>query len=122
MSTSMGIPLNGAGGGGLSGTGGRASRGGRNIERGVEQDGVEREGVEVVVWSMDWKASLASLAWSILRAAAYQASRSVSAGRLKGMVVIWLWMFNQRPRRNFTTRVRGSVYLASKTKVKKLSK
>jgi len=118
----MGIPLNGAGGGGLSRTGGRASRGGRNIERGVEQDGVEREGVEVVVWSMDWKASLASLAWSILQVAAYQASRSVSAGRLKGMVVIWLWMFNRRPRRNFTTRVRGSVYLASKTKVKKLSK
>jgi len=118
----MGIPLDGAGGGGLGGTGGGASGGGRNIERGAERGGVEREEVEVVVWSMDWKASLASLAWSILRAAVYQVSGSVSAGCLKGMVVIWLWMFNRRPRQNFTTRVRGSVYLVSETKVRKLSK
>jgi len=62
----MGIPLDGAGGGGLGRTGGRASRGGRSIERVVERGGAEREGVEVIVRSMDWKASLASLAWSIL--------------------------------------------------------
>ena len=93
----MGIPLDSAGGGGLGGTGGGASGGGWNIERGVERGGAERKGVKVVVWSMDWKASLASLTWSILQAAAYQASGSVSAGCLKGMVAIWLWMFNWRP-------------------------
>jgi len=106
----------------FGGTGGKASGGGWNIERGVERDGAEREGVKVVVQSMDWKASLASLAWSILRAAAYQAFGSVSTGRPKGMVAIWLWMFNWIPRQNFTTRVRGSVYPASETKVRKLSK
>jgi len=63
---SMGIPLDSAGGGGLGGTEGGASGGGRNTERGVEQGGAEREGVEVVIRSVDWKASLASLAWSIL--------------------------------------------------------
>jgi len=62
----MGIPPDSAGGGGLGGTGGRASRRGQNIERGVERDGTKCEGVKVVVQSMDWKASLASLAWSIL--------------------------------------------------------
>jgi len=62
----MGIPPDSAGGRGLGGTGGGASGGGRNIERGVERGGAEREGVEVVVRSIDWKASLASLAWSIL--------------------------------------------------------
>jgi len=118
----MGIPLDGAGGGGLGGTGGGASGRGRNIKRGAEQGRAEREEVKVVVRSMDWKASLASLVWSILQAVAYQASGSVSAGRPKGIVAIWLWIFNQRPRRNFTTRVRGSVYLASETKVRKLSK
>jgi len=118
----MGIPLDSAGGGGLGGTGGGASGGGRNIEKGAKRGRTEREEVKVVVWSMDWKALLASLVWPILQAAAYQASGSVSAGRPKGMVAIWLWMFNQRPRRNFTTRVRGSVYLASETKVRKLSK
>jgi len=119
---SMGIPLDGAGGEGLGRIGGGASRGGRNIERGAERGRAEREEVKIVVQSMNWKASLASLVWSILQAAAYQASGSMSAGCLKGMVAIWLWMFNQRPRRNFTTRVRGSVYLASETKVRKLSK
>jgi len=118
----MGIPPDSAGGGSLGGIGGGASRGGQNTERGVERGGAECEGVEVVVRSMNWKALLASLAWSILQAAAYQASGSVSAGRPKGMVAIWLWMFNQSPRQNFTTRVRGSVYLASETKVRKLSK
>ena len=54
--------------------------------------------------------------------AAYQASGSVSAGCLKGMVAIWLWMFDLRPQWNFTTRVRGSVYLVLETRVRKLSK
>jgi len=38
---------------------------------------------------MDWKASLASRAWSILRAALYHMSGSVSVGRPYGMVAIW---------------------------------
>ena len=54
--------------------------------------------------------------------AVYQASGLVLVGHPKGMVVIWPWMFDLRPQRNFTTRVRGSVYLASETKVRKLSK
>jgi len=43
-------------------------------------------------------------------------------GHPKDMVAIWLWMFNLRSQQNFTTRVQGFVYLASKTKVRKLSK
>jgi len=62
----MGIPPDSAGGGGLGRTGGRASGGGWNIKKGVKRGKAEREGVEVVVWSMDWKALLVSLAWSIL--------------------------------------------------------
>jgi len=57
----MGIPLDSTGGEGLDGTGGGASGKGRNIERGVERDRAECEGVEVIVRSMDWKALLASL-------------------------------------------------------------
>ena len=45
-------------------------------------------GVEVVEWSVDWKASFANHAWSILQAAVYQASGSVSVGCPKGIVVI----------------------------------
>jgi len=37
----------------------------------------------------DWKASLARCAWSILQAALYHMSGSVSAGRPYGMVAIW---------------------------------
>ena len=91
----MGIPLDGAGGGGggLGGTEGRATGGERSTEKGVGRVGVgrvgaERVGVTVVDRSVDWNALFASCAWSILRAAAYQASRSVSAGRLKGIVAI----------------------------------
>jgi len=86
----MGIPLDGAGGGGegLSGTEGGATGGERSTEKGVGRIGAERAGVTVVDRSVDWNASFASRAWSILRAAAYQASGSVSAGRPKGMVAI----------------------------------
>ena len=45
-------------------------------------------GVEVVEQSMDWKVSFANCTWSILLAAMYQASRSVSAGCPKGIVAI----------------------------------
>jgi len=86
----MGIPPDGAGrgGGGLDGTEGGATRGEQSTKKGVGRVGAERAGVMVVDQSIDWNASFASRAWSILRAAAYQASRSVSAGCPKGMVAI----------------------------------
>jgi len=95
---SIGIPPDGTGGVGLGGTGGRVDRGRQNIERGADRGRVERMGAIVVDQSMDWKASLVNCAWLILWAAAYKASRSVSAGHLKGMVAIWLWMFDLSPR------------------------
>ena len=54
----------------------------------LEGSGVPRKGLVEQGRSVDWNASFANRAWSILRAAAYQASRSVSAGRPKGMVAI----------------------------------
>jgi len=87
---SMGIPPNGAGGGGrgLGGTEGGATGGEQSTKKGVGRVGAERAGVTVVDQSVDWNASFASCAWSILRAAAYQASGSVSAGHPKGIVAI----------------------------------
>jgi len=69
----MGIPLDGAGGGGrgLGGIEGGATGGERSTEKGVGRVGVERAGVTVVDRSVDWNASFASRAWLILRAAAY---------------------------------------------------
>jgi len=86
----MGIPPDGAGrgGGGLGGTEGRATGGEWSTKKGVGRIGAERAGVTVVDRSVDWNALFASRAWLILRAAAYQASGSVSAGRPKGMVAI----------------------------------
>jgi len=86
----MGIPLDGAGGGGggLGGTEGGATGGEQSTEKGVGRIGAECAGVTVVDRSVDWNALFASRAWSILRAAVYQASRSVSAGCPKGMVAI----------------------------------
>jgi len=86
----MGTLLDGTGGGGegLGGMEGGAAGGERSTEKGVGRAGAERAGVTVVDWSVDWNASFANRAWSILQAAVYQASRSVSAGRPKGIVVI----------------------------------
>jgi len=86
----MGIPPDGTGGGGegLGGMEGGAAKGERSTEKGVGRARAEHAGVMVVDQSMDWNASFANHTWSILRAAAYQASRSVSAGHPKGMVVI----------------------------------
>jgi len=86
----MGILPDGAGGGGgsLGGTEGGATGGEQSTEKGVGRIGVERAGVTVVDRSVDWNASFASRTWSILRAAVYQASGLVSAGRPKGMVAI----------------------------------
>ena len=87
---SMGIPPDGAGGGrgGLGRTEGRAAGGEQSTKKGVGRARAEHAGVTVVDWSMNWNASFANYSWSILWAAAYQASRSVSAGRPKGIVVI----------------------------------
>jgi len=86
----MGIPPDGADGGGrgLGGTEGRATRGEQSTEKEVGRVGAGHARVIVVDQSMDWNASFASHAWSILWAAAYQAFGSVSAGCLKGMVAI----------------------------------
>jgi len=102
--------------------GGRVDGGTWNVKRGADRGRAEHAGAVVVDRSVDWKASLVSCAWSILWADAYQASGSVSVGRLKGMVAIWLWMLVLRPWWNFTTRVQGSVYPVSETKVRKVSK
>ena len=87
---SMGTPPDGAGegGGGLGGMEGGAAGGERSTKKGVGRARVERAGVTVVNRSVDWNASFANCAWSILRAAAYQASGSVSAGCPKGIVAI----------------------------------
>jgi len=69
----MGIPPDGAGGGrgGLGGMEGRAAGEEQSTEKGVGRAGAERAGVTVVDQSMDWNASFANHAWSILQAAAY---------------------------------------------------
>jgi len=90
VSTSIGISPDGTGGAGLGGTGGRVDGGRQNVERGADEGRAERTGAVVVDWSVDWKASLVNHAWSILRAATYQASGSVFAGRPNGIVAIWL--------------------------------
>jgi len=72
----MGTLVDSAGGGrgGLGGMEGGAAGGERSTEKGVGRAGVECAGVTVVDRSMDWNASFANRAWSILQAAAYQAS------------------------------------------------
>jgi len=86
----MGIPPHGAdgGGGGLGRTEGGATGGEQSTEKEVGQVGAGCAGVTVINRSVDWNASFASRTWSILQAAVYQASGSVSAGRPKGMVAI----------------------------------
>jgi len=77
----MGTPIDGAVGGGFGMTGGGGARGNLAADNGrgwaetvlIEAEGVERD--------MDWKASFARRAWSILLAALYHALGSVSAGR-----------------------------------------
>ena len=69
----------GGGGGGLGGMEGGAAGEERSTEKGVGRARAERAGVTVVDRSMNWNTSFANHAWSILQAAAYQASGSVSA-------------------------------------------
>jgi len=73
---------------GLGRTEGRAAGGEQSTEKGVGRARAERAGVTVVDWSVNWNTSFANRAWSILRAVAYHASGSVSAGHLKGIVAI----------------------------------
>jgi len=81
VSTSMGTPIDGAVGGGFGMTRGGGAKGNLAVDNGggraetvlSEAEGVERD--------TDWKASFARRAWSILLAALYHASGSVSAGR-----------------------------------------
>ena len=54
----------------------------------LEESGVQRKGLVEQGQSVDWNASFANRTWSILWAAAYQASGSVSAGCPKSMVAI----------------------------------
>jgi len=78
----------GGGGGGLGRMEGGATGGERSTEKGIGRARAERAGVMVVDQSVDWNTSFANCAWSILWAAAYQASGSVSAGRPKSIVAI----------------------------------
>ena len=68
--------------------GGRAVGGEQSTEKGVNRGKVEHMGIKVIEWSVDWKTLFTNCAWLILQAAAYQASRLVSAGHLKGIVMI----------------------------------
>ena len=85
----MGTPIDRAGSRGFGATGrGRAGgslatdKGGGRTEMVLgDAEGTERD--------TDWKASLARCTWSILQAALYHMSGSVSAGRPYGMVAIW---------------------------------
>jgi len=78
----MGTPIDGAVSGGFGMTGGGGARGslaadnsgGRAETVLSEAEGAERD--------TDWKASFVRRAWSILLAALYHASESVSAGHL----------------------------------------
>jgi len=77
----MGTPIDGAVGGGFGMTRGGRVRGNLAADNGggwaetvlIEVEGAERD--------TDWKALFARRAWSILLAALYHASGSVSAGR-----------------------------------------
>jgi len=64
----MGILLDDVGRGGedLGGTEGGAAGGEQSTEKGVGRAGAERAGVIVINQSMDWNASFANHAWSIL--------------------------------------------------------
>jgi len=77
----MGTPIDRAVGGGFGMTGGGGARGNLAVDNGggwAETVLSEAEGAE---HNTDWKTSFARHAWSILLAALYHTSGSVSAGR-----------------------------------------
>jgi len=78
----MGTSIDGVVGGGFGGTGGGGARGNLATDNGGGQAETVLSAAEEAERDTDWKASFARCAWSILRAALYHASGSVSAGRL----------------------------------------
>jgi len=78
---SMGTPIDGVVGRGFGVTGGGGARGNLVTDNGGGQAETVLSTVEGVERDMDWKASFVRRAWSILCAALYHASGSVSAGR-----------------------------------------
>jgi len=77
----MGTPIDGVVSGGFGGTGGGGVRGNLATDNGGGRVEMVLSAAEGAEHNMDWKASFARHAWSILRAALYHASGLVSAGR-----------------------------------------
>ena len=85
---SIGIPTDRVGGEGFGVTRRGRAGGSLTMDKGGGQVEVVLSSAEGAEHNTDWKASLVRCAWSILRAALYHASESVSAGLLYGMVAI----------------------------------
>jgi len=78
----MGTPIDRVVGGGFGVTGGSGARGNLATDNGGGRAETVLSAAEGAERDMDWKALFARCAWSILCAALYHASRSVSAGHL----------------------------------------
>ena len=78
----MGTPIDGVVGGGFRVTGVGRARGNLATGNGGGRVEIVLSNVEGAECDTDWKTLFARRAWSILRAALYHASGSVSAGRL----------------------------------------
>ena len=78
----MGTPIDGVVGGGFGVTRGGGARGNLAMDNGGGQAETVLSAAEGAEHDTDWKASFARRTWSILRAALYHASGSVSAGHL----------------------------------------
>jgi len=76
----MGTPIDGVVGGGFGVTRGGGARGNLATGNGGGQAETVLSDAEGAKRDMDWKASFARRAWSILHAALYHALGSVSAG------------------------------------------
>jgi len=77
----MGTPIDGVVSGGFGVTRGGRARGNLATDNGRGQTETVLSAAEGAERNMDWKASFARRAWSILRAALYHTLGSVSAGR-----------------------------------------
>ena len=85
----MGTPIDGAGSRGFGATRRGRTGGSLAADKGGGRAEMVLGDVEEAERDTDWKASLARHAWSILQAALYYTSGSVSAGRPYGIVAIW---------------------------------
>jgi len=85
----MGTPIDGAGGGGFGATRRRGTGGSLATDKGGGRAEMVLGNAEGAERDTDWKASLARHAWSILQAALYHVSGSVSVGHPYGIVAIW---------------------------------